>query len=281
MCLSTREVIVNKFNVLSSKFEWKTFKDIYDSVIKMAYDHVMTQIRQTLVSTNSELIDPAAVEINPINEATKPEVSTALSDLMHVEKDHIDEAARSDIIVMLPDLDAFEHIPNNSVLNAKSERINDLTKPDDLRLLNEAPKLENNTINDLSLKVLSISNLAEPIVDKANVNTVKQVNQSIANKLDEANNNQIDLNIAPYEYESKALKDTVKIIEASKLDSDKNAVVRTDKTIKNSVINESAAKFSGKSKQDDSSFQFVKISKKPKLAINKDQTSKKNEPQKM
>ncbi|KAM0680975.1 hypothetical protein GINT2_000757 [Glugoides intestinalis] len=44
-----RNVLLGKFNQLSSQYGWKMYKDIYDSLMKMAYDYVMNRIRQSFI----------------------------------------------------------------------------------------------------------------------------------------------------------------------------------------------------------------------------------------
>lgn len=45
----SKNVLLAKFNQLSSQYGWKIYKDIYDTVIKMAYDYVTNRIKQGLI----------------------------------------------------------------------------------------------------------------------------------------------------------------------------------------------------------------------------------------
>lgn len=44
-----RPAVYTKYNQLKQQYGWTTFKDIYDTVIKISYDHVIMMIKQDLV----------------------------------------------------------------------------------------------------------------------------------------------------------------------------------------------------------------------------------------
>lgn len=47
-------VAFSKFSQLSKVYGWRIFNDVYDTAVKLAYDHVMTRIKQTLVDKNTK-----------------------------------------------------------------------------------------------------------------------------------------------------------------------------------------------------------------------------------
>ena len=49
--------IVSKFNLLSRQYNWKYFRDIYDTIMKISYDYVIMKIKQALVSDQGQLIE--------------------------------------------------------------------------------------------------------------------------------------------------------------------------------------------------------------------------------
>lgn len=59
----TREMVIEKSeavakcNLLSRQYNWKTFQDIYDTVMKISYDYVILRIKQALASNQGQLIE--------------------------------------------------------------------------------------------------------------------------------------------------------------------------------------------------------------------------------
>lgn len=74
----TREMVLDKaaaiakFNTIKQQYNWRTYKDVYDTVIKIAYDHVMLRIKDDLLSKNLKGTAKAESRANVAREDQKP-----------------------------------------------------------------------------------------------------------------------------------------------------------------------------------------------------------------
>lgn len=86
-----RSVALSRFNQLCRAYEWGTFKDIYDTVVKMSYDHVVARIKQSLVEKSSE---EEAKARNRNKSSTDEALSSKTSELAlgkSIEKENTEE----------------------------------------------------------------------------------------------------------------------------------------------------------------------------------------------
>lgn len=65
-----RNLVYTKFNELKMQYGWETFKDIYDTVVKMSYDHVILAIKQDMVKRSLAATKPDARDSPPAHRCT-------------------------------------------------------------------------------------------------------------------------------------------------------------------------------------------------------------------
>lgn len=73
-----RHSVYTKYNQLKQQYGWRTFKDIYDTVVKISYDHVILMIKQNLVRKSLDTLKTGAKRDDGLGCTPREQIQSAV-----------------------------------------------------------------------------------------------------------------------------------------------------------------------------------------------------------